>query len=156
MVKPIILIILLLAILSSTTYAVTSTDDYIQCVTEKILEDCISVHEIQNFTNESIFNYLKDVENELPEGNFVWVYPKGKEILVCKIPDDFKRLVRYGANKYSLNYFPTKEEPLIDCPKKIENITNINIIFSLFSISLALNIYFSLKIYWKKQKSKSK
>lgn len=143
MVKSTIFIILLLAILSSTTYAITSSDGYLQCVTERILKDCISVYEIQNFINESIFNFLKNFENELPKGNFVFRYPKGKEVLVCEIPDDFKRLVKHDANKYSLDYSPSKESPLIDCPTTI--VTYINETVEKYNYKFEFNIFnFSL------------
>jgi len=134
MTKHIIFIILLLTILSFTTHAVSMlNNEELQCVTQKVLQECINVSEVENFTNESIFNFLKDFENQLPKGEHLGYK---EEVLICKLPDeDIKKLMRRDYNYY-LDYFPLDESIKITCPPIINvDRTLLKVIISLISIN---------------------
>lgn len=129
--------ILFLIILSSTTYAISSSDNYLQCVTNTILRECESVNEIQTFTNESIFNFLKNFDRKFL-GN---VRETREKALICILPDDdYQNLLRNNPNDYSFYKSATDEES-ISCPPIINNniLNQIGLINFYNNINISLN-----------------
>jgi len=156
--------------------ATQSSDEYLGCLSEKLYKECergINIcednikdgcpNELQPFTNQSIFEWLKNYETKFI--NYYGITGR-LPVLVCKKQDDdYNRLERLDSNKYTLD----KTE--ISCPTIInegDNITqigfvnfftNVNIdikVKIIFTLSIALNISLIFYLISSKRKSKKR
>lgn len=134
--------ILVFLISTSTTLATQSSNEYLECLSERLFNNCtmgLSSYkpvkngweidkDIEPFTKQTIFDWLKNYENQFTNFNGI----TGRQlVLACKKQDDYNRLERYDSDKYTL------DSTLITCSTTIvkEEHNLIKVIFSFISIN---------------------
>ncbi len=169
--KSTILISIMLLIIFPSIYATQSSDEYLECLSEILYDDCEEIftcgaymngeipcnNELKPLTKQSIFNWLKNNETMFVNPN--QFFPS-QYMLRCVTSDDAPLLRRNGFEEYTLDTEP------MSCPKRVEenyNFIQIGVINFLnqgnfyitleitLTLSIALNIYFMLRYLRKKR-----
>ena len=141
--KIIILVIFVFLIFNSIILATKSSDEYLDCLSEKLYNNCkIGVgifksvtngfevdYYIEPLTKQSILDWLKNYETQFTKTN---VFPVTQYVLRCIQQDDAPILRRDNFEIYTLDYTPIKCPTVIN---KEQNFIKFQYSISFFSFS---------------------